>query len=283
MKNIKLLRAIEMTQINEIIPNDEDYSIINLLFQNKLLKSKEINTNTLTITCLDLISRERINVKINDEIESIKMSKNILKSKNNNDLKLMENMEFTINSKQMKKLNQRDQTVLKMFKDINKDYHFDLKSMFDKISKKEIAIKFAKYFNDYSKSLKRETKYDESNCKDILQDGNFTIEGNLLKKEWKEFSNELKSNRSLYSIDNDKDFDKYLIYGRCFNMKKDIIKNIDMIDGNYESQLFKFLTYDGDDLLKMIFDKGISNSKVERKGDGSVPVGNSKYFVPGFG
>ena len=65
------------------------------------------------------------------------------------------------------------------------------------MSKKEIAIKFAKYFDDYSKSLKRETKYDESNYKDILTNGNFTMKGNGLKKEWKEFHNHLKSDESL--------------------------------------------------------------------------------------
>ena len=277
-------RGNKMNSIDEIIPNDEDYPIINLLFQNKLLKSREINTNTLIITCLDLISRERINIRTNDEIETIKNSKNpILKTNINKELELMENIEFTINSKQMKKLNQRDQTVLKMFKDINKDYQFDLKSMYERMSKKEIAIKFAKYFDDYSKSLKRETKYDESNYKDILTNGNFTMKGNGLKKEWKEFHNHLKSDESLYSLENSGDFDKYLVYGRCFDIERDILKNINNCELDYESPLFDFLRYDGEDLLKIIFEKGVSNSKVERKGDGSIPMGNSKYFVPGFG
>ena len=66
-------RGKKMNSIDEIIPNDEDYPIINLLFQNKLLKSREINTNTLIITCLDLISRERINIRTNDEIETIRI------------------------------------------------------------------------------------------------------------------------------------------------------------------------------------------------------------------
>ena len=273
-----------MNSIDEIIPNDEDYPIINLLFQNKLLKSREINTNTLIITCLDLISRERINIRTNDEIETIKNSKNpILKTNINKELELMENIEFTINSKQMKKLNQKDQTVLKMFKDINKDYQFDLKSMYERMSKKEIAIKFVKYFDDYSKSLKREAKYDENNYKDILANGTFTMKGNGLKKEWKEFNNHLKSDKSLYSLENVEDFDKYLIYGKCFDSEKDIMKNINSCESNYESPLFNFLTYNGADLLKIIFEKGVSNSKVERKGDGSIPMGNSKYFVPGFG
>ena len=273
-----------MTSIYEILPNDEDYPIINLLFQNKLLKSREISTNSLIISCLDLISRERINIRTDDEIETIKNSKGpILKTNIKKELELMENIEFTINSKQMKKLNQRDQIVLKMFKDINKDYHFDLKSMYERMSKQEIAIKFAKYFDDYSKSLKRETKYDENNYKDILTNGTFTMRGNGLKKEWKEFNNHLKSDKSLYSLENVENFDKYMIYGRCFDIERDIIKNINNSGLDYESQLINFLTCNGADLLKIIFEKGISNSKVERKGDGSVPMGNSKYFVPGFG
>ena len=85
----------------------------------------------------------------------------------------------------MKKLNQTNQIVLKMFKDINKDYLFDLKSMYERMCKKEIAIKFVKCFNDYSKSVKRETRYDGNNYNDILANGNLTIKGNGLNKEWK--------------------------------------------------------------------------------------------------
>ena len=275
-----------ISNIEEIVPDNETYSLVNLLFQNKLFKSKEINSNSLTISCLNLIDVGRINLTFNDEIESIQLSKNpiLKKGQIKKELEIMKNIQLRINSKEMKKLNQRDQTILKMFKDINKNHEFDLKSMYEKISKKEVSINFAKYFNDYAKAIERENKYTPDNYKDIIKDGEFTLKGNELNKEWKEFKNDLKSNKSFYKIDNEMEiFDKYLIYGRCFEMERDVMKNIEKANPQYDSSLYTFLKYDGADLLKMIFDKGLSNSKIERKGDGSVPVGNSKYFVPGFG
>ena len=275
-----------ISNIEEIVPSNETYSLVNLLFQNKLFKSKEINSNSLTISCLNLIDVERINLTFDDEIDSIHLSKNpiLKKGQMEKELEIMKNIQLRINSKEMKKLNQRDQTILKMFKDINKSHEFDLKSMYEKISKKEVSINFAKYFNDYAKSIERENKYSEDNYKNIIKDGEFTLKGNELNKEWKEFKNNLKSNKSFYNIDNEEEvFDKYLIYGRCFEMEKDVMKNIEKANPQYDSSLYTFLKYDGADLLKMIFDKGLSNSKIERKGDGSVPAGNSKYFVPGFG
>ncbi len=275
-----------ISNIEGIVPSNETYSLVNLLFQNKLFKSKEINSNSLTISCLNLIDVERINLTFDDEIDSINLSKNpiLKKGQMEKELEIMKNIQFKINSKEMKKLNQRDQTILKMFKDINKNHEFDLRSMYEKISKKEVSINFAKYFNDYAKSIERENKYSEDNYKDIIKDGEFTLKGNELNKEWKEFKNNLKSNKSFYKVDNEEEiFDKYLIYGRCFEMEKDVMKNIEKAKPQYDSSLYTFLKYDGPDLLKMIFDKGLSNSKIERKGDGSVPAGNSKYFVPGFG
>ena len=280
----------ENTNINPDIPSDEDYALINLLFQSKILKSREINTNSLTISCLDLIERERINVNINEDIGPIKINKNPIfktKSQFEKELEIMENILFKINSKQMKKLNQRDQIILNMFKDINKTHEFNLKSMHEKILKKEVAIKFTEYFNDYVKSMERENKYSQENYKDIVNNGDYTLEGNKLSKEWKEFKNQIKSNKAYYSLNEESDkqdiLDKYLIYGRCFEIEKSVLKNIENNHPDYRSELFDFLKYDGADLLKIIFDKGISNGKIERKGDGSVPVGNSKYFVPGFG
>ena len=267
------------------VPSDETYPIVNLLFQNKLLKSNELNTNSLTLSCLDLIDIGRINIEFNDEIESINIKKNpIFKGKGQmeKELKIMENIKFTINSKSMKKLSKRDQIILNMFKDINKNYEFDLKSMYEKMFKKEIAINFAKYFNDYVKSTQRESKYSEESYKDIIENGLFTFKGNELSNEWKEFKNDLKSNESFYNKENENLFDKYLIYGRTFEIEENVIKNIKKAEPDYDSDLFKFLNYNGAELLKLIFDKGLSNSKIERKGDGSVPLGNSKYFVPGF-
>lgn len=280
----------ENTFIIPDIPSDDDYALINLLFQSKLLKSREINTNSLTISCLDLIKRERIYVNVNEDIESVKINKNpIFKTKNQleKELEIMEKIQFKINSKQMKKLNQKDQIILNMFKDINKTHEFNLKSMYEKILKKEVAIKFTEYFNDYVKSMERENKYSQENYKDIVNDGDYTLEGNKLSKEWKDFKSQIKSNEAFSSINDESNkrdiLDKYLIYGRCFEIEKNVLKNIESNYPNYRSELFDFLKYDGADLLKIIFDKGISNGKIERRGDGSVPVGNSKYFVPGFG
>lgn len=279
------MESKDITNIEEIIPSNDVYPLVNLLFQSKLFKSKEINTNSLAISCLDLIDKNRIKITFNEEIESIKISKNpLLKTKGQleKELELMKNIKFTINSKEMKKLDKRDQIILKMFKDINKNHEFDLKSMYDKILKQDIAIKFAKYFKDYSKSLERETKYSLENYKDLIKDGEFTFKGNEISNEWKEFKSSLKSDKSLYSQDAEI-IDKYLIYGRCLEIEKDVLKNIEKANPDYDSELYRFLRHNGADLLKLIFDKALANSKIERKGDGSVPVGNSKYFVPGFG
>ncbi len=276
----------KISKIEDIIPDDEIFPIINLVYQSKILKSKELNTNSMVISCLDLISRERINIRFSEEIQSIKAGKKpLLNTGHKRELEIMEKIEFTINSKQMKKLYQRDQTVLKMFKDINKNHVFDLKSMYEKISKKEVAINFAKYFNNYVKSVQRETKFNEKEYGNIIKDGTFTFEGNELHKEWNEFKHAIKSDKSYYTdVENESEFfDKYLIYGKCFEIEKDVLKNIQKTNPDYDSKLYKFLSYNGDELLKLNFDKGLSNSKIERKGDGSIPAGNSKYFVPGFG
>ena len=276
------------SEIPAQIPSDDDYVLVNLIFQNKLFKSREITANSLVITCLDLISRERINIDFNENIDSIKINKNhLIKTKSHleNELELMENIQFAVNSKQMKKLMPKDQIVLNMFKDINKSHTFDLKSMYEKLLKKEVAIKFSKYFQDYVKSVERENKLSEEGYKDIIEDGIFTFKGNELSQEWKDFKSQLKSKETYSNISEEsKDIlDKYLIYGRCFEIEKSVLKNVENSNLEYESNLYGFLKYNGADLLKLIFDKGLSNSKIEKKGDGSIPAGNSKYFVPGFG
>ena len=274
-----------MTSNNQAtIPNDEDYVLVNLIYQKKKLKPEAINTNSLTITTLDLISRERIKINLNENISSLNPNKkSLFKTRNlNKELETMGNISFTINSKNMKKLNQKDQIVLNMFKDINKSHEFNLKSMYEKMSNKDVAIKFSKHFNDYAKSVKRENKFSDTDYKDIIQDGLFTLKGNQIDKEWKDFKKQLKS-KDIYRIeDGSMDiFDKYIIYGRCFEIEDKVLKNIKSINQDYESDLFNFSSIDGGNLLKLIFNKGIENSKIELKGDGSVPLGNSKYFVPG--
>lgn len=270
------------------IPNDDDYVLVNLIFQKKQLKPDAINTNSLAISSLNLISEGRIKIGLNENINSVKLSKNHLfktKGQLEKELELMENIRFTINSKNMKKLNQKDQTILKMFKDINKTHEFDLKSMYEKMLNKEVAIRFSKHFNDYVKSIRMENKFRDEAYKDIIQDGRFSLKGNQIDKDWKDFKKQLKSKDTYSKMDNEsmKILDKYLIYGRCFEIEDNVLKNIKSTNPDYDSDLFNFLILGGSDLLKLIFDKGMQNSKIERKGDGSVPVGNSKYFVPGFG
>lgn len=269
-------------------PSDDDFEIVNLVFQSKLLKSRGINTNSLSITCLDLISRGRIQVNI-DDIESIKVNKNsIFKTKNiEKELEIMEKIQFTINSKQMKKLNQKNQNVLNMFKDINKSHEFNLKSMYEKVLNKDIAIKFTKQYNNYLKSVQRESKYSKDNYKNIIENGTYTLYGNNLNNEWKEFKNQLKSKQQYALINEESEkpeeiLDKWIIYGKCFDIEKNVLKNIESNCPDYQSDLYNFLKIDGANLLKTIFDKALSNGKIELKGDGSVPAGNSKHFVPGF-
>ena len=273
----------EFSDIQEIIPSDETYPIVNLLFQKKLFKSKEISTDSLIINCLNLIDIGRIEIDMAEEIKNIKLSNNpiLKKGQSEKEMELMKNIKFKINSKEMKKLNHSEQIILKMFKDINKNHEFDLKSMYERMAKDKVAINFAKYFIDYTKALEHENKYNDKNYKDIIQEGEFTLKGNESNKKWQEFKNNLKSNKEFYQ--KEELFDKYLIYGRCFEIEKSIIKNIEKTNPDFESNLFNFLKHNGNELLKLIFDKGISNSKIEIKGDGSVPIGNSKYFVPGFG
>lgn len=270
------------------IPNDDDYALVNLIFQKKQLKPEAINTNSLTISSLHLISKERIKIDLNEEISSLKLNNNhLFKSKGRleKELEIMSNIRFTINSKNMKKLNQKDQIILNMFKDINKSHEFDLKSMYEKMLNKEVAIRFSKHFNDYEKSVRRENKFSDDGYKDIIEKGLFTLKGNQSYKEWKDFKKQLKSKDTYSKIDDESKgiLDKYLIYGRCFEIEENMLKNIKSTNPDYDTDLFNFLSIGGADLLKIIFDKGIQNSKIERKGDGSVPIGNSKYFVPGFG
>lgn len=269
-------------------PNNDDYVLVNLIFQKNMMKPEAINTNSLTISSLDLIFRKRIKIILTGDTDSEKLKKNPLfktKSHLKKELELMGKIQFTINSKNMKKLNQRDQIILNMFKDINKTHEFNLRSMHEKLLNKEVAIKFHKHFNDYAKSIKRENKFSDGNYKDIIEGGLFTKKGNQISKGWKDFKKQLKSKEAYSKMDDESEdiLDKYLIYGRCFEIEDNVLKNIRNANPNYDSDLFKFLSIGGGDLLKLIFDKAIQNSKIEMKGDGSVPVGNSKYFVPGFG
>ena len=275
-----------MNTENEIkIPSDEAYPIINLIFERNIFKASEIDYRSLTITCLDLISKNRIAVNIDEEIKAKKINKHpIIKTKSylKKELEIMECIEFTINSKHMKELANVEKTVLNMFKNINKSHTFNLKSMYEKMLNKKIAIKFNEAFQEYVKSLKREGKISDNEFKDIVEEGMFTFKGNELSNEWKKFKKTLKS-KDFIEGKSDESLDIILLYGKCFEIDGAIISNIEKSKEDYDSDLYKFLKVNGAELLDLIFNAGIINSKVERKGDGSIPVGNSKYFVPGFG
>ena len=89
----------EFSDIQEIIPSDETYPIVNLLFQKKLFKSKEISTDSLIINCLNLIDIGRIEIDMAEEIKNIKLSNNpiLKKGQSEKEMELMKNIKFKIN------------------------------------------------------------------------------------------------------------------------------------------------------------------------------------------
>ena len=250
-------------------PSDEAYPMVAVLFA----KNNNIGVNTLSLSILDLISKDQIKCDIELD-EAYEVGKKLTPE----DMEVMKKITLRIANKG--ELKTSETMAIKLLKNMNKNKKVNLKSMAKQTNNTSIANKFEKDFDEFIIALKNENGYDGENYGDVLKNAKLTDNGRDLKKEWKNFQEYLKS-RDLtekYPPQTDEENSRQIIYASCFDIERDALK----IRQN-NTPLTDFIDKDGYKLLNIIFNNALLNVSEKRKGDGIFYGVNDKYTIPGGG
>lgn len=269
---VKMLGFSSKTQVNENIrnpPSDDSYPMIYILFG----KNKSIGVNVLSLTILDLINKGQIKCDI-DFDESYKVSNKLTSQ----DKEVLKKITFRIANKG--ELKTTESLAINIVKNMNRNKKFNLKDMAKQSNNTSVANKFEKDFTEFVKALKIENDYDGKNYKDFLHDGKLTGKGKEIKKNWKSFTDYLKSSdlTEKYPPESDRENSAQIIYAACFDIEKDTLS----LRKNNNS-LTNFIDKDGYKILNIIFNNALQNVSQKRSGDGIFYGVNDKYTIPGGG
>lgn len=269
---VKMLGFSSKTQVNENIrnpPSDDSYPMIYILFG----KNKSIGVNTLSLTILDLINKDQIKCDI-DFDESYKVSNKLTSQ----DKEVLKKITFRIANKG--ELKTTESLAINLVKNMNRNKKFNLKDMAKQSNNTSVANKFEKDFTEFVKALKIENDYDGKNYKDFLHNGKLTGKGKEIKKNWKSFTDYLKSDdlTEKYPPESDGENSAQIIYAACFDIEKDTLSL-----RNNNNSLTNFIDKDGYKILNIIFNNALQNVSQKRSGDGIFYGVNDKYTIPGGG
>ena len=250
-------------------PSDDSYPMISILFS----KNNQIEVDSLSLTVIDLIEKGQIKCDIGLE-DSYEIGKKLTPK----DMEVMKKITLRIANKG--ELKTSESSAINLLKNLNKNKKFNLKAMAKQTNNHSIANKFEKDFNEFVKALKNENGYDGENYRDILQNAKLTSDGNEIKKQWKDFSDYLKSKKltEKYPPESSLENSTQIIYGCCFDIEKEALK---IRENN--TPLTNFIDKDGYKLLNIIFNNALLNVTEKRKGDGIFYGINDKYTIPGGG
>ena len=249
------------------IPSDDSYPMVSILFS----KDNGIDVNALSLTVLDLISRDQIRCDI-DLDDSYEVGKKLTPE----DMEVMKGITLRIANKG--ELKTSESATINLLKNLNKGKKFNLKSMAKQTNNHSIANKFERDFNDFIKALKKENAYDGENYSDILNAGKLTDKGKKIKNQWKDYKDYLKSKdlSKKYPPESSEECTAQIIYAACFGVERDALKAREI-----NNSLADFIDKDGYKLLNIIFNNALLNVTEKRKGDGIFYGVNDKYTVPG--
>ena len=227
------------------IPSD----MVSILFS----KDNGIDVNALSLTVLELISRDQIRCDI-DLDDSYEVGKKLT----SDDMEVMKGITLRIANRGELKTSQS--AAINLLKNLNKGKKFNLKAM-------------AKQTNNHSIA----NKFDE-NYTDILKNGKLTAKGNEIKKQWKVYADYLKSNdlTEKYPPESEEESTAQILYAACFDVEREALKAREN-----NNSLTDFIDKDGYKLLNIIFNNALLNVTEKRKGDGIFYGVNDKYTVPG--
>ena len=249
------------------IPSDDSYPMVSILFS----KDNGIDVNALSLTVLDLISRDQIRCDI-DLDDSYEVGKKLT----SDDMEVMKGITLRIANRG--ELKTSESAAINLLKNLNKGKKFNLKAMAKQTNNHSIANKFEKDFNDFIKALKKENAYDGENYTDILKGGKLTAKGNEIKNQWKNYRDYLKSKdlTEKYPPESAEESSAQILYAACFDVEREALKAREN-----SSSLTDFIDKDGYKLLNIIFNNALLNVTEKRKGDGIFYGVNDKYTVPG--
>ena len=252
-------------------PSDDAFPIVSTLFVNKRFNKHEILVNSLSLTILNLIRQNQIKCEINWE-----NSHTVGKKLNETDLDVMKSITLRIANKG--ELKTSESVAINLLKTMNKNKKFNLRDMLKQSKNSAIANTFNRDFIEFKKALENENDYSPDEYRDIRKDGKFTDKGKVLKKDWENFQNYLKSKEltAEYPPESIEENSSQIIYGACFNIEREVLE----LREN-DSTLSDFIDKDGYKLLNIIFNNTLSNVTEKHKGDGIFYGVNDKYTIPG--
>lgn len=254
-------------------PYSDAYPIITTLYTNKRFGKHELSLNSLSLTILDLISKNQIKCDI-----KISQSHEVGKKLTPEDMEVMKNITLRIANRGELKTSQTG--AINLLKTMNKSKKFTLKEMAKQSNSTPIVNKFNEDYIEFIRSIEKENSYTSKNYKNILENGKLTNKGKEVKKEWRNFQEYLKSKKltEKYPPLSTEENSRQIIYASCFNIEKDALK----LREN-DSVLTDFIDKDGYKLLNIIFGNALSNVSEKRKGNGIFYGVNDKYTIPGGG